>query len=201
MIQVSENIFCEGDANIIREIAIPLAEGVKSVADEYPVTEEYDFGLDARPKAHGITEIAGIVGVTTFVASWVATTVLNEVYAAKLSPLIKDNLSKYFSGKKSNRKYALTITAIDQETKACLVIACVGKNLEEIESSERHLESVLSYVRSANLNSHPKEVMLVVLESGKLDLDIKVFQNYEKAIMGLKDMYPAKLPSSYAKNS
>ena len=201
MIQVSENIFCAADSHVFRELAIPLTEGIKSISDEYPVTEEYVFELDSRPKAHEMSELAGIVGITTFVTSWVATTFLNEVYTTKLSPLLKEKFGEYFSNQKSKRKYALTITTINQEAKACLVIACIGKNLEEIELAEKHVESALFFVSSANLKINPKEVMLVVLEKGKLDLDIQVYSSYEQAIMGLKDMYPAKLPNLHAKNS
>lgn len=201
MIQISENIFCAGNSHVIRGVAIPLAEGIKSIADEYPVTEEYDFELESCPKAHEISEIAWIVGVITFVASWAATTVLNEVYSAKLSPLLKERFGDYFSRKKDERKYALTITTINQETKGCLVIACIGENLEEIELAEKHVESALNYVRSANLQSNPKEVMLLVLENGRLDLDIQFFHNYEQAVMRLKGMYPVKLPSLRERNS
>ena len=201
MIQVSENIFCAGNSHVIRGLAIPLTEGIKPIADEYPVTEEYDFELDSRPKAHGLSEIAGIVGITTFVTSWVATTFLNEVYTEKLSPLIKEKFGSYFSGEKGERKYALTITTINQETKTCLIVACIGKNLEEIELAERHVESALNYVRSAKIENTPKDVMLIVLENGKLDLDIQVFEKYEQAIMKLKGMYPIKLPNVREKNS
>ena len=126
---------------------------------------------------------------------------MNEVYTAKISPIIREKLGEYFSNKKGERKYALTITAIDKETKTCLVVACIGKNIEEIELAEKHVESALSYVRSANLEKNQKEVMLVVLEKGKLDLDIQAFKNYGQAVRGLKDMYPAKLPNLHAKNS
>ncbi len=180
----------------MRGLAIPIVEGIKQLSEEYPVETEYDLGPSSGPMAHGISEIAGIVGVTAFVGSWAATKALDEIYNLKLSPLIKSKYKEYSDKAKTKKKYALTIAMINQEKDICLLIACIGRTPEEIDIAESHVESVLDYVRSKDLDAKKKEVLLVVLEGEKLNLEIDAFPNYSEAINSLKHMYPAKIPKA-----
>ena len=153
MLEISDKVQFEGNSKLIREFAIPFLDEFELVAKEYPVKGNNPFSPkeEPKPQAH-ISEIAGIIGVVAFVATWSATKLLNEVYDLKISPIVRKKLSVYLGKTTSNQKYALTITTLNRETKISLLIACVGSTPEEIESSEKHIDQYL-------LTSNQQELM------------------------------------------
>jgi hypothetical protein len=195
VLEISDKIQFSGNSKFIREFAIPFLDEIKPIAKEYPVQGSNPFESNEEPKlqAH-LSEIAGIIGIMAFVASWTATKLLDEVYDIKISPLVKDKLRKYLGKSNTEPKYALTITTLNREMNVSLVIACIGSTVEEIQKSEKHIKSIFNYVQSNGFNANAGDVLLVVLDGDNLNLNIQTYSSYGEAIEILKSMYPAKLP-------
>lgn len=193
LVEISENILCGGNADFIRKVGIPVNEAVSVIAKEYPVSEERAIELDTRPQGH-LSELAGIIGICSFVGSWFATKALDEVYAHKISPLIKRLLRNYIR-EPSGRMYGLTISCFNREKDVHLLIACVGSTVDEIESAEKNIGKVFGMLQASDIEAQDGDVLLAVIEAGSLNLEIQRHPNYTTTLDALKSMYPAKVPS------
>jgi hypothetical protein len=193
LIEISENMICGGNSRFFREVGIPVNEAISSLAKKYPVSDDQIIEVYSRPQAH-LSELVGIIGICSFVGSWMATKVLDEVYSHKISPLIRDALRGYIK-EDSSKKYAITISCLNREQNLNLLIACVGSTTVEIEAAEKFIGKAFHLVRISEIKYSDGEILLVVIEGSKIDLDIQRYPDYTTAIDALKSMYPAKIPS------
>lgn len=193
MLEVSERYLAFGQKIFVKEVAIPVAEVIEEIAKEYPCTDDLDLKITPRPTAC-LTGLDALIGISVFVGGWVGTKFLDEIYDAKLGPVIKGYLRPYIEKRGTDKKYSLAILARKKSARDSVLICCVGSSIEEIESSERHIPAALNIAEELLNSSSGNSVYLYVIENGKVNLEPELFDSYERAMEGLKKMYPAKLP-------
>jgi len=195
VIEVSERYLSFGQSCFVREVAIPAGETIEEIAKEYPCVDEAELNIVPQPTA-SLSGLDALIGVSIFLGGWAGTKFLDEIYDAKLGPAIKGYFRKYIERSGSDKKYSLSILARSKETSGAVLICCVGSSIEEIELSERRIPRALGVTEKLLSSSKNKSVYLYVIESGKINLEPKAFDNLEGALEGLKRMYPAKLPKN-----
>ena len=195
MIEVSEKYFAFGKSAFMREVAIPAGEVIEEIAREHPCASEVDSKITPRPTAF-LSGLEALIGISIFIAGWAGNKFLDEVYAAKLGPAIKNHLKTYIEKAGPDKKYSIAILARSKSSKGAALICCVGSSIDEIASSEKHIPAVIviaeNFLKSSNHNS----IYLFVIDSGKVNLEPEIYDTHEKALEGLKRMYPAKMPVS-----
>src|SRR5690554_817107 len=177
----------------MKEVAIPVGEVIEEVAKEYPCANDLDLRIDPRPKAF-LSGLDALIGVAIFLGGWAGTKFLDEIYEAKLGPTIKKYFRPYIEARGVDKKYSLAILARKRGVGGSVLICCIGSSIEEIESSERHIPVALAIAKELLDSSSENSVYLYVIESGKVNLEPRVYESHQMALEGLKRMYPAKLP-------
>ena len=193
MIEVSERYLAVGQITFMKEVAIPVGEVIEEVAKEYPCANDLDLRIDPRPKAF-LSGLDALIGVAIFLGGWAGTKFLDEIYEAKLGPTIKKYFRPYIEARGVDKKYSLAILARKRGVGGSVLICCIGSSIEEIESSERHIPVALAIAKELLDSSSENSVYLYVIESGKVNLEPRVYESHQMALEGLKRMYPAKLP-------
>lgn len=193
MIEVSERYLAFGQNIFMREVAIPAGEVIEKVAKEYPCVDDVDLNITPRPTAF-LSGLDALIGIIIFIGGWAGNKFLDEIYDAKLGPVIKGYFQSYIERRGIDKKYSLAILTRKKGSSGAVLICCIGSSVEEIESSERHIPAALSVADELLGSSKYNFVYLYVIENGKIGLEPEVFESYEKALDGLKRMYPAKLP-------
>lgn len=190
---MSERYLAFGQNIFVKEVAIPVGEVIEEVAKEYPCADAVDLNIISRPTAF-LSGLDALIGISVFLGGWAGTKFLDEIYDAKLGPAIKGYFRPYIENRGSDKKYSLAILARKKKAMGSVLICCVGSSIEEIESSERHIPAALGVAGELLDSSKDNSVYLYVIESGKVNLEPRVFKSHEEALEGLKKMYPAKLP-------
>lgn len=193
VIEVSERYLTVGQSVFVKEVAIPVGEVIEEVAKEYPCIDDVDLKINTHPKAF-LSGLDALIGIAVFLGSWAGTKFLDEIYDAKLGPIIKRHFRPYIEKRGSDKKYSLAILARKRGAGGSVLICCIGSSIEEIESSERHIPVALTIAEELLDSSKDNSVYLYVIENGKVNLEPGVFESHEMALEGLKKMYPAKLP-------
>lgn len=193
MIEVSEKYLVFGQKNFIEEVAIPIGEVIDEVAKEYPCADDATLRVSPRITAF-ISGLDALIGICVFLGGWAGTKFLDEIYDAKLRPKIKEYFWPYIEKHGDDKKYSLAILTRKRGVGASVLICCIGSSVEEIKSSERHIPDTLAIAKELLDSPIGNSVYLYVIESGKINLEPKVFESVEMALDGLKKMYPAELP-------
>lgn len=194
MVEVSEKYFALGKSTFMKEVVIPIGEVIEDIAREHPYTDEIDLKITPRPTAF-ISDLEALIGVSIFLGGWAGNKFLDEIYDAKLGPAIKSLLKPYIEKTGLDKKYSLAILARNKGSKGSALICCVGSSINEIESSEKHIPATVSIAENFLQSSNESTVYLFVIDNGKVNLEPEVYQSHEKALDGLKKMYPAKMPT------
>lgn len=193
MIEVSNRVFAAGNANFLKAVVIPLVEYMEIVSSEYPCKDEEPPRQNPiRPQADA-TGICGIVGVS-FIIAWAMTKVFDEIWLATISPKIRQLLTKYFHGNKSQKKYAVAISTHVKDDRITIFTVCIGKTVKEIEESLSKIRSVLEMAKS-NVNPNEKnKVHMYLVEGGSCNVEPIKFNNHEDAMRSLSSMHPVTPP-------
>ena len=202
MIEISENVNCIGTSNFFRAVAVPICEEIKLIADIYPELEppnKTKKSSEPNAQANITSELVGIIGITTFISTWTATTLLNEIYNLKLAPMVKEKLQRFLRDTEPKKKYAMTISTTNRISNCSLVIACVGGSIEEIEQSEKNVSSVLKYAQTFDDSDYEGKVLLFTLDGDVCNLTPEIHKDFSEATMRLAGLYPVKVPA-YARN-
>jgi len=194
MIEVSEKYFAFGKNTFMREVVIPVGEVIEDIAREHPCTDEIDLKITPRPTAF-FSGLEALIGISIYLAGWAGNKFLDEIYDAKLGPAIKSLLKTYIEKAGSDKKYSLAILARNKGSMGSALICCVGSSINEIESSEKHIPAIVTIAENFLKSSNDSSIYLFVIDSGKVNLEPEVYETHEKALEGLKRMYPAKMPA------
>ena len=193
MIEVSEKSLSFGKSIFIRDVAIPVGQVIEEIAKEYPCSDDQDINLPLRPTAF-LTGLEAIIAVGIFVGGWAGNKFLDEIYEAKLGPVIKGKLSQYIASQASSKMYSLSILARKTGVRGSVLICCVGSTVKEIETSEKHIPAAIELAETLLINESIDYAYLYVIENGKIGLEPKKCSDLKSAIEELKKMYPAKMP-------
>jgi hypothetical protein len=196
-VSVSENILAFGSSHFYREVVVPLADHIEALARQYPVVsgdEDWRFYVRSSPQASGI-EVAGFVGVISFVGIWAAEKALEELYNQKLGPLLRSKIGVCFKSDKSQKRYGVSLVINKSPVRTSIVIVCVDRSLSEIERSERQMGSVISMALREGSNSKSSgEVHLYIIEGGDANQHPWVYPDISGALQHLRGMSPVKPP-------
>lgn len=144
--QFSYSVLCSGDAEFIRTAAIPLSKelretlGQESRADEEWPDEDL-LGFSTQPRMDLFSPI--VLGVFAFVASWAANKFLDEIYAVKIQPRVKEWLAGADESVALKRGHdaTLLLSIWYEDLHKVVVVALKGKSLTAFANSVELAES------------------------------------------------------------
>jgi hypothetical protein len=184
-IQCSYTTVVSGDASFFRDVGAPLAHALDMDLRSSDV-HKHDCDLDDALKVNGqarneISSIAGIITVVVFFASYIGKKILDDVYTAKLQPIIKRILgqtdNKLTQANARNKKvYQLGVW---YEQKRVLVLASiVGDSFNDILKHQELLPTIhasaLTWIKQ---NGRQKAIHLYILEGGNVNAAPLLFES------------------------
>jgi hypothetical protein len=194
-IAISGYVIAIGNSHFFREVAIPISDQVEKISNEHPPATEdagWDPDLDPIPKADA-TILSGVVCITVFVAGWASKKALDEIYAAKIGPLLKAAISTVLTGDPGTKKYGISLLINKTPERTSIIIASVGSSIPEIELCEKQVISVAtSAMQKAAQLSVPGQAHLYIIEDGKSNEHPWVYPDISSAMQHLQHMAPAR---------
>jgi hypothetical protein len=145
--EISFTTIAKGNSQFIRDVGVPLAESVEECffasgvgrMETWP--DEEVLWLDRRPKGEG-TLIAGLFGVLCFLASWASSKLLDELYEAKVQPVIRAKLKSLAKpAEKSSKAFLIGVWL--EDARVLVVALGPGKTIEDIASSLGEVPEIL----------------------------------------------------------
>jgi len=195
VVSVSTSVLLMGQGHFIREVAAPLSEALEEIALEHPTSQEEQ---EWRPRfltgyQASLTELSGLAGVVLFIGSWAATKALDELYDRTLKPTINKVLGDFFGHRDSDKKYGATLVINNLQEKVSILVVIVGRDIQEIETGERQVSSVIACaLETARLVAKPETVHLYLIESGQVNDHPWVYDNLEQAMRHMGKMSAAR---------
>lgn len=196
--EISERFIAAGRNSFVREVAIPVGEDIEKISKRFSCQDEIPIEIEPKPEAF-LSGLEALIGIVVFFGGWAGTKFLDEVYDAKFSPAVKERLAKYIQKSGTHKKYSLAISINKKNSGTSVLICSVGSTIEEIETSEAHIPSVLKIAEACLDSGVEDTVHMFVIDNGNCNLKPLTYNSYEDALIGLKHMFPAKMPT-YLKN-
>lgn len=193
---LSDKVMAIGGAAFIRETAVPVADEMDLLSQDYPCNQDdidMDEAFSGSPQA-GLGEISGLVGVSAFLGSWAATKLLDELFDLRIGPLLRSAIKRAFESGAKDQMYALSLAVHNAESRTVVLIVAAGKSMDELECSEGMVRPTLSFAiqQAAALNTEGVHVYLI--ENGRTELKPSIVPTLASALHALKRMKPASMP-------
>lgn len=145
--EISFTTITKGNSQFIRDVGVPLAESVEECFSANGVgrmetwPDEEVLWFDRRPRGEA-TLIAGLFGVLCFLASWAFSKLLDELYEAKIQPVIRAKLKSLDKPAEKSRK-AFLIGVWLEDARVLVAVLVPGKTTEDIASSLDEVPEIL----------------------------------------------------------
>ena len=161
LFEVSEKLLSMGGSRFFKEVAIPITSEIRLIAEEHPTSQD-QASFSGKPQAVS-ADLAGLIGVITFVSSWAVIKLLDEVYEIKIRPIIKDKIAKYIATNDSAKDYAISIAITNKSTLNTVFIVSIGKNSKEIDSNYQVEKNALDMAIQQQENTKLRNKTFVLL--------------------------------------
>jgi hypothetical protein len=205
-IVISENFYVLGSGHYINALVGPLDEALADFREKFSLTDQDSSGaLDLeRPEPTIYAWPSDLLGVFTLVmeasGTYVAKKVFDEVWDITLRPKVRSAVTTLFD-RSAGRKYGLSVLFRAEGTGVSILIASVGKSIEEIEQGDRQARLIIARAVNELAGLGPSTVTgvgsihMYVIENGQVNELPWIYGNVHEALLALKRMSPARNPN------
>ena len=192
---------CGGNSTVFRTLGIPLSEALESDAalDVHDGDLPAPLQTEPRPQMDAAA-IAATIGILAFLGSWAAKKVLDEIYAAKIRPKIKEIFGSSDAQSlpnKPGKKWLFQLGVWYEEEQVLVLLTLVGDSLHEILEQEHLLPTLHSgAVDWLIRNGADSPVHLYIVENGNANLEPLTFNHVTESQRHIEDLWPIVLPTS-----
>lgn len=188
-IECSYMIFAEGNSSFLRTMAVPFADVVEKQFPSLGISpKEGDFDesltISESPR-NDFAIIAGVVGIILFVGSRIVGKIIDDVYASKIQPKIKELLGqaeKDLTNANARKKKMYWFGVWHDESRVLVLVAAVGSTYEEILNQDQLIVTTHLNAKSwIDTNGRQNAIHLYVLENGQTNITPTLFNSLSEA--------------------
>lgn len=189
-----------GDAAFIRAVGIPLVEALDATIPADGICRDESEPDDAlaindRPR-NDVVAIAGIVGVVLYFGSCITKKILDDIYAVKIQPKVKEILGQAdnrLSGANSRKKKMYQFGIRYAEQRVFVLIGVVGETFDEV-LGQCHLLTTIhtNAVHWIKDSGRQKPIHLYVVQDGCVNVAPLLFDQLAEAHGYIDKLFPSK---------
>ena len=190
-VSVSSNLILFGQRRFTEEVAVPLSETIEDLHDRFPTSTEEDNWEPGVPQGlyAAVTALSAFVGIVLFVSGWSAKKALDEIYETTLKAKLRALFAKFFESETYGKKYAVCLLVNSLEQRVSIVVAIVGKDIDEIDLAQRQVSSVMaSAMDTARRTCLSDSVHLYILEGSQVNAHPWVYGSLKEAMRHMSNM-------------